>query len=45
TILYVWARREQNARLFTSTELIVFAVTLVAGLIGAYGLLSGTITP
>jgi arginine:ornithine antiporter/lysine permease len=45
TILYVWARREQKAQLFTSTELIVFAVTLVAGLIGAYGLLSGTITP
>jgi arginine:ornithine antiporter/lysine permease len=45
TILYVWARREQNARLFTKTELIVFAVTLVAGLVGAFGLLTGTITP
>jgi arginine:ornithine antiporter/lysine permease len=45
TILYVWARREQNARLFTSIELVVFAVTAVAGLIGAYGLLTGTITP
>ncbi len=31
TILYVWARREQNARLFTPVELGVFAVTLVAG--------------
>ncbi|WP_201402350.1 basic amino acid/polyamine antiporter [Kaistia sp. 32K] len=45
TILYVWARREQNARLFTPTELVVFAVTVVAGLIGTYGLLTGTITP
>lgn len=45
TILYVWARREQQAQLFTSVELIVLAVTVVAGLIGAYGLLSGTITP
>ncbi len=45
TILYVWARREQKLQLFTSTELIVFAVTLIAGLIGAYGLLSGTIAP
>lgn len=45
TILYFWARREQNARLFTSPELIVFTVTVVAGLIGAYGLLTGTITP
>jgi arginine:ornithine antiporter/lysine permease len=45
TILYVWARREQNAKLFTSIELIVLAVTVVAALIGVYGLLSGTITP
>ncbi|QFR34846.1 basic amino acid/polyamine antiporter [Ancylobacter sp. TS-1] len=45
TILYVWARREQKARLFTSVELIIFAVTLVAGAVGAYGLVSGTITP
>ena len=45
TILYFWARREQNLQLFTPTELIVFAVTLVAGLIGAYGLLTGLITP
>lgn len=45
TILYVWARREQQAQMFTSVELIVLAVTVVAGLIGAYGLLSGTITP
>ncbi|MGO4439486.1 basic amino acid/polyamine antiporter [Rhizobium sp. RAF56] len=45
TILYVWARKEQKLQLFTPTELIVFAVTLVAGLIGAYGLLTGTITP
>ncbi len=45
TILYVWARREQNARLFTSTELGVFAVTLVAAAIGVYGLATGVITP
>lgn len=45
TILYVWARREQQAQMFTSVELIVLAVTVVAGMIGAYGLLSGTITP
>lgn len=45
TILYFWARREQRARLFTAVELIVFGVTVVAGVIGAYGLLTGTITP
>jgi arginine:ornithine antiporter/lysine permease len=45
TILYFWARREQGARLFTSVELIIFAVTLLGGCIGAYGLATGLITP
>lgn len=45
TILYVWARREQKLPLFTRAEIAVFAVTLIAGLIGAYGLLTGSITP
>ncbi len=45
TILYVWARREQKLQLFTPIELIVFSVTVVAGLIGFYGLVTGTITP
>ncbi|ETA71368.1 MULTISPECIES: basic amino acid/polyamine antiporter [Mesorhizobium] len=45
TILYLWARREQKARFFTSVELIIFAVTLVAGLAGFVGLLTGAITP
>jgi arginine:ornithine antiporter/lysine permease len=45
TILYVWARREQNARLFTPVELVVFGVTLVGGIAGVIGLLTGAITP
>lgn len=45
TILYIWARREQKLRLFTSVELVVFAATLVAGLVGVWGLLTGTIAP
>jgi arginine:ornithine antiporter / lysine permease len=45
TILYFWARREQNARLFTPVEFIVFAVTLVGAAIGVYGLATGLITP
>ena len=45
TILYFWARREQNARLFTPVELIIFAVTLIAGLIGLAGLVTGVIAP
>jgi arginine:ornithine antiporter/lysine permease len=44
-ILYVWARREQNLRLFTRTELIVFAIVLAFGAIGLVGLLTGRITP
>jgi arginine:ornithine antiporter/lysine permease len=31
--------------MFTSVELIIFAVTLVAGVIGLIGLLMGVITP
>jgi arginine:ornithine antiporter/lysine permease len=45
TILYVWARREQNARLFTPVELIIFVVTLIGGTIGLYGLVTGLIAP
>jgi arginine:ornithine antiporter/lysine permease len=45
TILYFWARREQNARLFTPVELGIFAVTLIAAAIGVYGLATGLITP
>jgi arginine:ornithine antiporter / lysine permease len=45
TILYVWARREQQARLFSPMELVVLAVTLIAALVGLWGLLSGAIVP
>jgi len=44
-ILYIWARREQSARLFTPAELVVFGITVVAGAIGTVGLVTGTITP
>lgn len=45
TILYVWARREQKARLFSPIELAVFAVIVLGCLVGAYGLATGLITP
>ena len=45
TILYFWARREQNARLFTPVELVIFAVMLIGAAIGVYGLATGLITP
>jgi arginine:ornithine antiporter / lysine permease len=44
-VLYFWARREQRARLFTPVEMGVFGVTLVAGAVGVYGLVTGIITP
>ena len=44
TILYVWARREQNVRLFAPAELVVFAVTALAALVGVVGLVTGFIT-
>lgn len=45
TILYVWARREQNLPLFSKPDLVIFIITAVAAAIGFYGLISGTITP
>src|SRR5579871_6877726 len=41
TILYFWARREQNARLFSPVELGVFIVLIVGAAIGVYGLATG----
>lgn len=44
-ILYFWARREQSARLFNGREVVIFAITMLLGLIGLVGLLTGQITP
>jgi arginine:ornithine antiporter/lysine permease len=45
TILYLWARREQNARYFTPVELGVLAVVLIGAAVGLYGLVTGLIEP
>jgi arginine:ornithine antiporter/lysine permease len=45
TVLYFWARQEQRARLFSTVELIVFGVTVLAGAAGVYGLVTGIIVP
>jgi arginine:ornithine antiporter/lysine permease len=45
TFLYVWARREQNARMFATFELAIFAVVVIGAAIGVYGLVTGLITP
>ncbi len=45
TVLYIWSRREQNAKLFTGIELPIFIVVLLAAAVGILGLVSGVITP
>lgn len=45
TILYVWARKDWKMPLFSARDLVIFAVTAVAGLVGVWGLATGTITP
>jgi arginine:ornithine antiporter/lysine permease len=44
TILYIWARREQNKTLFTPIEWIIFIVTIIGCVVGIHGLATGYIT-
>ena len=44
TILYVLARREQKARIFTGPEMLVFGVLVLAALAALWALVSGAIT-
>jgi arginine:ornithine antiporter/lysine permease len=44
TALYVWARREQNERLFTGVEWGLFIIAMIGAIIGIYGLATGFIT-
>jgi len=44
TALYFWARREQNRRLFTAVEWVIFAVAVIGAVIGIHGLATGYIT-
>jgi arginine:ornithine antiporter/lysine permease len=44
TILYFWARREQNKPLFTPIEWAIFIVTMIGCIIGIHGLVTGYIT-
>ena len=41
TMLYVWARREQNKRVFAAVEWLIFAAVVVCFVIGVYGLAMG----
>lgn len=44
TLLYVWARREQNKQLFEPIEWLIFAAAAVGFVIGIYSLATGAIT-
>ena len=44
TALYFWARREQNKRVFTAVEWVIFAVAVIGAVIGIHGLATGYIT-
>lgn len=44
TLLYFWARREQNKQVFTPVEWVVFAAAVIGAVIGIHGLVTGYIT-
>ncbi len=44
TVLYFWARREQDKALFTPIEWIIFIVTMIGCAVGIHGLVTGYIT-
>ncbi len=41
TVLYFWARREQNKTLFTPIEWVIFVVAMIGCAVGIYGLATG----
>jgi arginine:ornithine antiporter/lysine permease len=43
TILFIVARREQGRTMFTSVEWVLFIIVVIAAIVGAYGLATGTI--
>lgn len=44
TALYVWARREQNERVFTAVEWGIFIIAVIGAVVGIYALATGYIT-
>ena len=43
TLLYIWARREQNLKVFKRVDIIIFVIAIIGALAGVYGLASGMI--
>jgi arginine:ornithine antiporter/lysine permease len=44
TLLYIWARREQDKKIFTSIEWVIFFVAAAGCIVGILGLATGYIT-
>jgi arginine:ornithine antiporter/lysine permease len=44
TLLYFWARREQNKQVFSAVEWIIFIVVVAGCIVGIHGLATGYIT-
>lgn len=44
TLLYIWARREQNLKVFKPVDILIFVIAIIGALAGVYGLASGRIT-
>jgi arginine:ornithine antiporter/lysine permease len=44
TVLFVMARRERGRTLFSASELVILAVSIVAAIVGIVGLVTGWIT-
>jgi arginine:ornithine antiporter/lysine permease len=44
TALYFWARGEQNKKIFTPIEWVIFIATMIACAVGIHGLVTGYIT-
>ena len=43
TLLYIWARREQNAKVFKPSDVAIFAVVILGAVAGVYALATGLI--
>jgi arginine:ornithine antiporter / lysine permease len=43
TVLYIWARREQNSKVFKPSDVAIFAIAAIGAVVGIYGLVSGLI--
>jgi arginine:ornithine antiporter / lysine permease len=44
TVLYIWARREQNLKVFKPSDIIIFVIAIIGCVAGIYGLASRMIT-